>query len=321
MALFPERKKKLKEADNLGFGTRITGQGTRILNADGTFNVKTIGGRGNSLYQDLVEMTWGRFFLLVAVVFTLVNAIFAIMFLLTGMECLSGTQGSGILENFAEAWFFSVQTLTTVGYGAVSPVCFSSNLIASFIALTGLVTFALITGLFFARFSKPVAQFRFSEHAIIGPYRPDMDGLMFRMANRRDNRVINVEAKLVMSWVEHQPGGEERRRFSQLELEIDRVAMLALSWTIVHPITEDSPLFKKGKKELDEMQVEIFTLISAHDDSFAQEVHGNRSYSAEEIKCGFKFLRMYYPGDNGKTILDMRKINEMEAAELMANGG
>lgn len=319
MALFPDKNKKLKEADNLGFGTQVTGRQSRLLLPDGTFNVKTIGGQGTTLYQDLVEMSWGRFFLLVAVFFFLVNAVFAGLLLLAGPGCLSGVEEGSAVHFFWEAWFFSVQTLTTVGYGAVSPTCLSSNIIASFMALTGLMTFALVTGLFFARFSKPRAQLNFSEHAIIAPYRADANGFMFRIANQRDNRIINVEAKLVISWVEPQENGETRRRFSQLELEIDRVALLALSWTIVHPITETSPLYGKEKKELEEMQVEVFSLISAHDDSFAQEVHANRSYAAVDIKCGYKFLPMYYPGGDGKTILDLNKLSKVEAAALSEN--
>lgn len=317
MALFPVRKKKIKEADNLGFGTRVTAKRSRLLNPDGSFNVKTIGGHGYTLYQDLVEMSWWRFFILVGVFFFLVNAVFAFLLMLAGMDCLNGVEDGSVLQNFANAWFFSVQTLTTVGYGVINPICFSSNVIASIIALTGLMTFALVTGLFFARFSKPIAQFIFSEHAIIAPYRPNANGLMFRIANRRDNHILNVEAKLVMSWVEKMDDGEMRRRFAQLELEVDKVAMLALSWTVVHPITEDSPLYQKNQKDLEEMQVEIFTLISAHDDSFSQQVHANRSYVGKNIRCGFKFLPMYYPGDNGKTILDLNKLDMMEEASLL----
>lgn len=307
---------KLKEADNLGFGTKVIGRHQRLLGKDGRYNVRTVGNNGMALYQDLVEMGWGKFFLLVVVFFVAVNALFACLLLLTGMDCLSGVRATALPGQFAEAWFFSVQTLTTVGYGSVSPTCWGSNVVASIISLTGLMTFALVTGLFFARFSRPKGQFAFSENAIISPYRAGANGLMFRIANRRDNQVIDAEAKVVMSWVESLPNGEPKRQFARLELELDKVAMLPLSWTIVHPIDEHSPLYGKHHDEMKNMQLEVIALIKGHDETFAQQVHANLSYCAEEIKYGYRFLPMYRPGEDGRTVLDIGKIDAMEPAKI-----
>ena len=317
MALISNKKEKLKKPDNLGFGNRITGRQYRLLDRNGRYNVKTIGGKSLSLYQELVEMNWPSFFLLVVTFFVVVNALFAVVLLMTGMECLSGVEEAGPFGNLAQAWFFSVQTLTTVGYGSVSPICFSSNVVSSVIALTGLLTFALVTGLFFARFSKPVAQFVYSENAIIAPYKKDSSGFMFRIANRRDNQVINVESKVIMSWVELDKEGHRKRQFTTLPLEYDKVVMLPLSWTIVHPIDEKSPFHGKGKKDLADMEVEVIALVEGYDETFSQKVYINISYKTEEILCGYKFNLMYYPGEEGKTILDLTKINEVEAVPAL----
>lgn len=311
-----EDHKKLKEPDNLGFGTQIVGRHFRLLEKNGRYNVRTIGSNYFSLYQDLVEMTWGRFFLLVMLFFLLVNSFFALLLLWAGIDCLSGIEKAGFLQNFADVWFFSVQTLTTVGYGSVSPVCFSTNLVASFIALSGLMTFALATGLFFARFSKPVSQIRFSKSAVIAPYRDHANGFMFRVANRRDNQIIDLEARVVMSWVDSDGKGGKKRRFQQLGLEVDKVAMLPLSWTIVHPIDPKSALHGMRKEDLEAKEVEVIVQVKGHDETFSQTVHAHMSYGAEEIYCGYKFNMMYYPGADGKTILDLGRIDDMMEAPL-----
>lgn len=312
MNLISNSNKTPKEAEDLGFGTKIIGKRYRLLEKNGKYNVTTIGNKGWTLYQDLVEMSWPRFFAMVTLFFLLVNAFYAILLLTTGIECLSGLKDKGMILNFLDAWFFSVQTLTTVGYGSVSPICISSNVIASINALTGLLTFALVTGLFFARFSRPVAQFAFSKNALIAPFAETGTGLMFRLANRRDNQIINADAKVVMSWVEDDGKGGKMRRFSPLDLQLDKVVMLPLSWTVVHPISEESPFYKLTKKELLKKEVEIIVLIQAYDETYSHQVFANVSYTANEILCGYRFVMMYYPGEKGETVLDLDKMDEME---------
>jgi len=312
MALISRFKKKLKEAEDLGFGTKIIGEDYRLMEKDGRYNVTTIGNKDMTLYQDLVEMSWANFFGIVVLFFLVVNGFFALLLLTSGPECLNGMEDQGLYMNFADAWFFSVQTLTTVGYGSVSPMCMSSNIIASVISLTGLLTFALVTGLFFARFSKPKAQFIFSENAIIAPFPETGTGFMLRMANKRDNHVINLEAKLVSSWVGDDGKGNRTRQYKGLDLQLDKVTMLPLSWTIVHPIDKKSPLYGLGAEKLLEKNFEVIVLMQGYDETFAQEVHANFSYTAQEILCGFKFNMMYYPGPDGKTVLNLDKINDME---------
>ena len=209
-------------------------------------------------------------------------------------------------ENFGTCFFFSVQTFTTVGYGALSPTTVWADLLSSLVALVGLMSFALATGLFFSRFSKPKAQLLYSDIAIIAPYQ-DIKSFQFRIANTRNNNIIDVEAKIAMTWIENLEG-QRKRRFTSLLLERDKIALLPLNWTIVHPIDEESPLYNLGKKDLQKMQVEFIVQMKAYDETFAQQVNSNSSYTANEILWSKKFEGMYYP--NGSSIvLDLDKIN------------
>lgn len=308
---FPFRQNKLNEAEDLGFGNRITGDGNRLLDINGKYNIRKIGRKTWTPYQDLVEAGWGAFLLLVLVFFIAINLVFGLILLIPGMECLSGATPGSFTSEFTQTFFFSIQTFTTVGYGAVSPSCMISNVIASGIALTGLMTFALITGLIFARFSKPKAQILFSKIALITHYR-DGTGFMFRIANRRDNPIVNLEAKLTLSWVEELGMGEKRRKFARLPLEIDKVVMLPLNWTIVHPIDKDSPLYGKNERELERMNIEIIVLIEGFDETFSQIVHKTGSYRHEDIMWNRRFRQMYFPGKDGRTVLNLDAINDVE---------
>lgn len=312
---FQKKNEKLKEADDLGFGTRITGDRDRLIDKDGNFNVIKKGRHGWTLYQDLVEMRWGKFLLGILLFFMAVNILFALLLTAVGVECLNGMQDGGWLANFGQAWFFSVQTFTTVGYGTISPACISTNFIAALIAFTGLLSAALATGLLFARFSKPKSQLLFSKNAIIAPYRDGGMSFQFRIANRRLNRLINLEAKVTMSWVEVGPDGTRVRRFAKLPLEREKVVMLPLNWNIVHPIDAESPLFGKTPEDLQKMNLEVIVLIEAFDETFSQTIFANCSYCDEEFIWNVRFKPMYYPDPDGsdKTILDLEAIDEVVA--------
>lgn len=305
-------RKKIKEPDDLGFGNRITGERDRLIAKDGSFNVERVGLNTKSPYQDLVEMTWGKFFRLVIAYFIGVNALFALLLTLIGVNCLSGIKSGHWLENFANAWFFSVQTFTTVGYGSISPSCISTNFMAALIALFGLMSAALATGLLFARFSKPTSQLIFSKNAIITPFQGGTS-FQFRIANARNSRLINLSVTLTMSWVDRLPDGTPLRRFSRLKLEREAVVMLPLNWNIVHPIDEESPLFQRTPEEIKEMNVEVIVLIEAFDETFSQTIFANGSYCDEEFLYGVKWKPMYYPDPDGsgKTILDLSVIDEV----------
>jgi inward rectifier potassium channel len=298
------------EDNDLGFGTKISTGGGRLINRDGSFNVERRGLFAWTPYQSLVEMHWSSFFLLTGALFILINAIFGGLFYLCGVEAFSGLETGTAWWEYLQLFFFSVQTFTTVGYGSISPQGLTANSIATADAFFGLLAFAVATGLLFARFSKPKAQILFSKQALIAPYQGGWS-FQFRIANLRNNNIINLEAKVNMTWLEdHQ--GTRVRRFKPLVLERNKVSLFPLNWTIVHPIDTESPFCNKSPEDLEEMEAEILILISGYDDSFAQNIHDNGSYLAREIVWQAKFVNMYHP-ENGKTILDLNKISAYEA--------
>jgi inward rectifier potassium channel len=302
------RKRKNQVPEDVGFGSKITGRGQRLINADGSFNVLRRGIKTWTPYQDLVEMSWSRFFLLVVVFYVLVNAFFALIYLLIGIEHLSGVVPSSGLENFAEAFFFSVQTFTTVGYGAVNPQGVLANIVAASGALVGLMAFALATGLFFARFSKPEGQLAFSENALIAPYR-GITSFQFRIANKRANKMLDLVARVSLSWVEETEAGK-RRRYAGLMLERNKIYMLPLNWTIVHPIDSESPLYGKSPQDLERMRAEFLIQIEGHDETYAQMVHVNGSYLWSDLKWNHRFQLMHEPGPEGKTLFHLDRLND-----------
>lgn len=304
------KSKFFKEPEDLGFGTKLTETDERLINPDGTFNIDRVGVRSWTPYQSLVEMGWLKFFVVLLAFYTAVNLLFAILYVLIGIEHLSGANNSALGWPLAEAFFFSVQTLTTVGYGAVHPTGLVSNVIASINALVGLMSFALMTGLFFARFSKPKAQILFSNRALIAPYQ-DGWSFQFRIANKRNNQVINLQARMIMSWIEEK-NGERVRRYSQMPLERDQVSFFPLNWTIVHAIREDSPLYNRDEREMERINAEFLVLIEGYDETFAQTVHSNRSYTWRELAWHRRFKTMYHPAKGGRIRLDLSEIDEIE---------
>ncbi|MGB3548546.1 MAG: ion channel [Saprospiraceae bacterium] len=297
--------------DDLGLGDKVANQpGVRLINQSGQFNVERRGGRDFSIYQHLLEVGWLSFLLLTLAIFILFNTLFALGFVLIGTDHLTNlADNSDGLEKFIEAFFFSVQTFTTVGYGAVSPIGFAANLLASFIALFGLISAALATGLFFARFSRPRARIKFSRLALIAPYHDTgLKSLQFRIANLRDNQLINVHATIVMTWLEGE-GDRLKRRFAPLELERSMVALFPLNWTVVHVIKEDSPLSDWTWQQMCLLKSELLVMVEGYDETFAQNVHANFSYTCDEIHWNARFAPMYATEGDG-TVLHLNRIHD-----------
>lgn len=290
---------KIPSYQDLGLGSKLGKSGDRLIQQDGSFNIIRKGNIGWSAYQTLIGMSNGAFILSSLLFFASVNAIFACLFLYVGIEQLNGVPtGKGLLNEFLYAFFLSVQTFTTVGYGVISPDGISANLVASFCALTGLVSFALVTGLFFARFSRPRSYLAFSEVAILTPYQGGLS-LQCRIVNQRKHKIIDLKAQMVMTWFEEK-NGRTQRRYTALDLERDNVFLFPLNWTLVHPINENSPLHRKTLQEIKSMHAEFLVIVSGHDESYNQTIHANSSYICKEIQEGVKF-KMMYASENGKT--------------------
>jgi inward rectifier potassium channel len=299
-----------KESFDPGLTTQFSGELRRTINADGSFNVRREGLRWRDAnpYLMLIDTTWPRFLLLVLAAFLVVNLIFACLYLMIGIQNLKGAESD--MGAFANAFFFSVHTLTTVGYGNVYPEGTWANVVSSLEAAAGLMVFAIATGLLYGRFSRPTARIVYSKNAIIAPYQ-DGTSLQFRVTNARRNVLMNMEANVLLMTVENRDG-ELRRSFVDLPLERRGVYFFALTWTIVHPIDSDSPLFGKTREDLAKQSAELLILIQGFDDTFSQLVHSRYSYRHDEMIWGAKFIPAFKVDPKGDMVVEVNRIDEMK---------
>lgn len=318
MALLKRINSRASADNNTGFGTNASMYGGRLVNRDGRANIRktglTIFAR-YSWYHTLIEMSRTKFLLLIFASFLVINLIFAIGYFLIGVEHLGGMEANTTGEKFIEAYFFSAQTFTTVGYGRINPTGYLTSFVAAFEAFSGLLFFALATGLFYARFSRPKAFLRFSERALISPYK-DGVALMFRLVPDKNNNLTDVEAKLTLA-IHVEEDGKQVNRFFALPLELSFVNALNLSWTIVHPIDDKSPLYGLQKDDLIKAKAEIMVFIKAFDETFSNNVVSRTSYIGREVDFGEKFIPMFHRSeDHSTTILEIDKLNHTIPADI-----
>ena len=326
MAFRKKHRDKLVEDEinrkDLGFGTKITGSNTRLVNRDGSFNIRRVGasfwGYAN-VYNRLITMRWTKFMLLVLALYVVANFVFGLLYYYIGVESLHGADTSTEMTSFSECFFFSAQTLTTVGYGKIAPHGFWASSVAAIESLLGLMVFALATGLLYGRFSRPEAKVIFSKNAIISPYL-DTIGLMFRIVNERSNQLIEVSVEVALSLLQTQPDGKEtRRRYYNLTLERNKVNFFPTDWTIVHPITEDSPLFGLSSEQFIERDAEIMVMFRGIEDTFSQVVYTRTSYHARDLVWGAKFSKMFDNDSPGVTALYLEKLSDYQEVALATN--
>ncbi len=300
-----------------GLTQQYTGPMIRAINRDGSFNVRRrqMSGFAGSIYLHLSTISWTRFLAIVVTAYVAINFIFAGIYVGLGPGTLHPNEKDLELSPFGQAFFFSVQTLTTVGYGSIYPYGFAAHAIAALEAAMGLMVFALATGLLFSRFSRPTARLVFSDQMIVAPYR-EQTALEFRLANERSNVLMEVQANVMLITVEKGPDGTLKRNFTELTLERHQIFFLALTWTIVHPITESSPLWDKTEEDLKRLQAEVLILIKGYDDSFSQTVHTRYSYRWDEIEWSAKFVPAFDVAPEGHIVLDLEKMSATASATL-----
>jgi inward rectifier potassium channel len=261
----------------------------------------------SDLYFYLTTVSWPALLGIVVAVFGFINCLFAIGYLADG-GVANARPGS-----FADAFFFSVQTMATIGYGTMAPRSFFSNVLVSIEAMSGLTALAVVTGLVFARFSRPTARVRFSRLAVVAP-RDGVPSLMFRVVNQRSNRIVEAQVHVVFSRWETTREGDSMRRFYDLRLERSRNALFSLSWTVMHPVVEESPLFGQTAASLKASRGLIIASLVGLDESFLQNIHVRYAWTADEIAWGMRFADVLRELPDGSFSIDYSHFDEVVPA-------
>lgn len=270
-----------------------------------------------SWYHTMLAMPRARFYLWLLIPYICVNCFFAFVYFFIGVDHLNGIEKGNGWNQYIEAFFFSAQTFTTVGYGHVSPSGILTSAIASFEAFLGVLSFALASGLFYGRFSRPRSFLKFSNIALIAPYKEGR-ALMFRTVPYKNNHLMDAEVKLTLG-MRVRKEGQLKNEFHPLKVEISKINSLILNWTVVHPLDEESPLFNLTMKELADLRGEVMVYLKAYDEGFSNTVIARTSYTTDEIVEGARFVPMYTPSTTGgSTTLYINKLNVYEEAKLPA---
>ena len=306
-----------EEVRDIGIGSKDLSKNKRIINKNGSFNViKTGLGFAESFrfYHYLVTVSWAKFFFIVSMGYVAVNLIFAFIYYLIGTNHLLGIIAGSELEKFTEAFFFSAQSFTTVGYGRISPLGLLTSMVATFEALTGLLALAIATGLLYGRFSRPVPKIIYSKNALIAPFK-DISGLMFRVSNKHKSQMVDVEIRVMLSIFENS-NGNNVRKFYGLKLEYNTINFFPTAWTVNHPIDDKSPLYGLTQNELKARGAEFLVLLKGFDDTFSTTVHDRFSYTAEEVIYGAKFVSIYGVDEEGNGTVALEKISDYEKVSV-----
>lgn len=303
-----------------GLTQQYAGTLRRAIEKDGSFNVNRQGTSWRDIhpYLHLINISWAAFFGIVFAAYVAVNTIFALIYFSLSPDQLSGTDGPTELVRFLNDFFFSAHTLTTVGYGNFAPSGISANAVAAFEAMVGLMGFALATGLLFGRVSRPSARIGFSDNMLIAPFQ-DGSSLQFRIVNLRSNVLIELQASVMLMTVEGPPG-QLTRRFKTLTLERDNVYFFPLTWTVVHPIDESSPLYGKTAEELERLQAEVLILIKAFDDTFSQMVNARYSYRFDELVWNARFSPAFHIDEDGQIVLEVDQVGKISQGKALSEG-
>jgi inward rectifier potassium channel len=284
-------------------------QPNRLINFKGGFNVVRIGAdqsRWNDLYHLLLVVPWLHFIGLLVLTYIGLNAIFALLFLAGGANGIANAEAG----SFTDAFFFSVQTMASIGYGAMFPQTLYAHMIVTVEAIVGVLWLAMATGLMFARFSRPTARVLFSRVAVIAP-RNGVPTLMFRAANQRRNQILEAQLRLTLVRNVITEEGEFMRRFFDLELERSQTPIFALTWLALHRIDEHSPLYAMPPETFQEIEAEIIVTLTGIDETFSQSIHARHSYIANEIFWNARFADVLVTTTTGQRAIDLSAFHEI----------
>ncbi len=258
------------------------------------------------IYHLALTISWARFLLVFLVLYLLVNLAFAGLYV-ADLGDISGARPG----NFADAFFFSVQTLATIGYGGMTPADLYANILVTLESIVGITLVALATGLMFARFSRPTARVMFSEVAVIGP-RDGVPTLMLRMANQRRNQILQANVVLSLLRDEMTEEGEVMRRFHDLKVQRASTPVFALSFTVMHEITPESPLYGETAQSLAAEDAELVISVTGIDETMSQTVHARHSWGANEIRFGHRFVDILGWLEDGSRAIDFTRFHDTE---------
>ena len=254
-------------------------------------------------YHALLNAHWSVLLAIFATYYVVANVLFALAYLAGGDDLAHA-------HSFTDDFFFSVQTLATIGYGSIAPKTLYANILVAIEAFTGVLGFALATGLFFAKFSRPTARVLFSRVAVVTA-RDGVPSLMLRLANERANQVVEAQVHVALALSETTAEGEQVRRFYDLALTRTRTPIFVLSWTVVHPITETSPLYGATHDSLMERDGEVIVSVTGIDETFSQAIHARYSYLADEIIWGARFADIMSQLPDGRRHIDYGRFHDI----------
>jgi inward rectifier potassium channel len=309
---------RMRQGEDIGLDRTAQKGRQRTINADGSYNMERITGSvfgSFNLFHWLLTTSWNKYWIGVFSFYAMMNVLFASVYYFIGPQYIHGIPEGDSWKMFAYCFFFSAQSFTTVGYGALNPISETTNAVATIEAFSGLMTFALATGSLWGRFSKPVSRIKYSDKILIAPYK-DGIGLQFMVANELRSTLMEMEARVNVSWFEDEDGGSRVRRFQQVALEIDKIAMFPTSWVINHPIDEESALYGKSLEEIRQMDFEVFVLLKGFDDVFSQTIYSRHSYMVDKFVWGAKFRRPFSINDEGRVVMDLTKVGDYDPISL-----
>ena len=263
----------------------------------------------SDLYHWLLTISWVNFLCLSCLFYFLINIIFAFAYLTTNNGIANAKEGS-----FSDAFFFSVQSLSTIGYGAMYPQTIYAQILVTFEVLVGLLLVAMMTGLIFARFAQPKARVLFSNVAIVCPFN-GIPTLMLRVANQRDNRIIEARVKMSLLIDEISSEGIKLRRFYNLDLLRSESPSFRLSWLVMHPINQSSPLYQKNELFLATGDAEILIILTGLDETFSSIIHSRYVYKVQDLLWSMRFVDILHKRNGGKYYIDYQHFHDVIALD------
>lgn len=293
-----------------GFGSSKNIKLVRFFNPDGTYNIHRKGSLSGfrDVYKYLISINWLIFFGIIILSFCIINLVFALLYLSIGITTIHGITTN--INDFWNAYFFSVETFTTIGYGSMYPTTFSSHFIVVVESFVSIISIAFITGLLYGRFSKPSSKILFSDNIILTKH-GENKAIMFKLVNARTSVLLNAKIKVMLML--DKPADSTLNAIKEnysLSLELDAITFFPLTWTIVHSIDEKSPFWNLEFSDIIGRNAEIIALVEAFDETHSQTIFKIKSYAAEQWLNNKKFAKNFEASNNGTIVLDINSINE-----------